>query len=90
MSVEQPGEGKQHDRRDVGGISLGIELFEPITQGKQQLRLSRMQVGRGEQRQAAGPQQPGQLGQKQSRILDVLDHLRGSPPWQRVGGCPRR
>lgn len=48
MAVQQPGEGKRHDWRDVDGVTLGIELFEPITQGKQQLRLGRMQVGRGE------------------------------------------
>ena len=75
ISVQQPGEGKKHDRSDVGGVALAVELLEAITQGKQQLRLGRTQVGRGEQRQAAWPPQPGKLGQKQPRILDVLDHL---------------
>jgi hypothetical protein len=56
MAVQQPGKGKKHDWRDVGGVTLGIELFEPITQGKQQLRLGRMQVGRGE---IAGPSVQG-------------------------------
>jgi len=75
MPVQQPGEGKQQDRRDVGGITLGDKLLQTITQGKQQLRLGRMQVGRGEQRQSAGLQQPRQLGEKETRVLDVLDYL---------------
>lgn len=51
MAVQQPGEGKQHNRRDVDGITHGIKLFEPITQGKQQLRLVRMQADRRHGRQ---------------------------------------
>lgn len=54
MAIQQACVWKQHDRRDVGGIALAVELLEAIAEPEKQLGLSRMQIWGREQADTTG------------------------------------